>query len=153
MMAAVLLLGCQASAPADGGTAQRPPRGQAALEGWLAAGSHRGWACEGMISPPRLSGNHGRQLICANDLLLGSTSGSYPVGAASVKELYDQADGPNGFAVGLKVEEGDGPQSWYWYERRGTDPTATPRAEGVAVPDCAVCHGTAARDFVFIRPR
>jgi hypothetical protein len=133
------------------GTPQRPPRGQAALESWLAEGHFRAWACEPQISAPRLSGNHGRHRICSNDLLTGSDVGPYPVGAASVKELYDAAEGPNGFAVGLKIEDGDGPRTWYWYERRGSDPAAHPLGEGIGVPDCAVCHGTAPRDYVFFR--
>jgi hypothetical protein len=133
-------------------TPQRPPRGdQRAIEDWLAAGYYRAWRCESAISPPRLTGNHGRHRICSNDLLLASTSGAYPVGAASVKELFTLADGPNGFALGLKVAEGEGPQTWYWYERRGTSATATPLAQDVGVPGCAVCHGTAPRDNVFFQ--
>ena len=68
-----------------------------------------------------------------------------------MKELYTTGDQPNGFAVGVKVEEGAGAHTWYWYERRGTSPSARPLAEGVGVPDCAVCHGAAPRDYVFIR--
>jgi len=154
-----LLAACGGSAPRPGpieepGTLQRPPRGQAALEAWLGEGHYRGWACEAAISAPRLSGTHGRHRICSNDLLIASTEGPYPAGAASVKELFQpDADLPNGFAVGLKVSDGDGPQTWYWYERRGQDPAAAPLAQGVGVPDCAVCHGTAARDYVFFRGR
>jgi len=138
-------------ADADPGTPQRPPRGQAALEAWLAEGFYGAWRCEDRVSSMRLSGSHGRHKICSNDLLLASTSGVYPVGAASVKELYVSGDQPNGFAVGLKVEAGEGAHTWYWYERRGTNPTAKPLAQGIAVPDCAVCHGTAGRDYVFFR--
>ena len=130
-------------------TPQRPPRGQEALEAWLAAGYYRSWHCEAGISAPRLTGNHGRHRICSNDLLWGSASGPYPVGAASVKELFGPSDEPNGFAVGLKTEDGEGPQTWYWYERRGTVATVRPLAQGNGVPDCAVCHGMAARDNVF----
>jgi predicted small lipoprotein YifL len=157
-IALVSLTACQAGSPAeapdaDVGTSQRPPRGQADLEAWLAQGFYKSWTCEATIFPPRLSGNHGRQRICANDLLLGSTAGTYPVGSSSVKELFDDGDRPNGYAVGLKIEAADGPQTWYWYERRGTDPSARPKADGQALPDCAVCHQTAARDYVFIRPQ
>ena len=141
-------------ADADRGTPQRPPQGQATLEAWLAGAPHRLWACEDQISPPRLGGLHGRHRICSNELLLNSTAGPYPVGAASVKELFSgTGDQPNGFAVGVKVLEGEGTATWYWYERRGTSPTATPLADGVGVPQCAVCHGTAARDQVFVRAR
>jgi hypothetical protein len=137
---------------ADPGTPQLPPRGRAAIEVWLSAGYHRAWRCEAAVSPPRLTGNHGRHRICSNDVLLASAAGPYPVGAASVKELFLDAAGtmPNGFAVGVKVAAGEGPQTWYWYERRGANPAGPVLAEGVGVPDCAVCHGTAARDYVFI---
>jgi hypothetical protein len=150
------LAACQsnhADAPeVDVPTPQRPPRGQTALEAWLAEGHYKAWKCETSIFAPRLTGNHGRHRICANDLLVGSTAGRYPVGAASVKELFDAADQPNGYAVGLKTEDNDGPQTWYWYERRGTDPKAQPKADGMALPDCAVCHQMADRDYVYIRP-
>jgi hypothetical protein len=109
------------------------------------------WACETLLSAPRLSGNHGPHRICSNQLLLGSGAGFFPVGAASVKELFHPDGSPNGFAVARKVEAGEGPQTWYWYERRGSNPNAAPLAEGIAVPDCAVCHGTAPRDYVFLR--
>jgi hypothetical protein len=141
------------SADADVGSPQRPPRGQVLLEPWLAAGHYKAWTCETSIFPPRLGGNHGRQRICSNELLLATTAGRYPVGAASVKELFGLADEPNGYAVGIKIEAGDGPQTWYWYERRGTDAAARPKAQGVGVPDCAVCHGLAMRDYVYIRAR
>jgi hypothetical protein len=153
LLAAAACGGGGAAGPTDSpaATAQRPPQGRAALEAWLAEGHYRTWSCEDRISVPRLSGNHGRHRICSNDLLVGSASGPYPVDAASVKELYDPGDAPNGFAVGIKIAEGEDPRTWYWYERRGQDPTAPPLAEGVAVPDCAVCHGTAPRDYVFFR--
>lgn len=150
--------GCHSAATGpeapDSGVAspQLPPRGQVALERWLGARHYLSWRCETMISPPRNGGNHGRQRICANDLVLQTTAGPYPVGASSVKELFDMTDAPNGFAVGIKIEAGDGPGTWYWYERRGTDPAARPKAEGIGVPDCAVCHQLAPHDFVFIRP-
>lgn len=140
-----------AAADADPGTPQRPPVGQAAVEAWLAQVFYRAWTCEDRIFPPRLTGNHGRHKICSNQALLDSGSGPYPVGAASVKELYTASDQPNGFAVGVKVTEGEGTNTWYWYERRGTSPAVRPLAEGVGVPDCAVCHGLAPRDYVFIR--
>jgi hypothetical protein len=134
------------------GTPQLPPRGRAALEAWLAEGWYRAWQCEAAISPPRLTGNHGRHRICSNETLLASAAGPYPVGAASVKELFVDAAGTmrNGFAVGLKVDAGEGPSTWYWYERRGAKAAGPVLAEGIGVPDCAVCHGMAARDQVFI---
>jgi hypothetical protein len=139
-----------AAADADPGSPQRPPRGRAALEPWLAEEHFRAWRCEPDVSPPRLSGNHGRQRICSNDALLASTSGPYPAGSASVKELYTPEGAANGFAVAIKLAPGDGPRTWYWYERRGA-PGGPALAEGTGIPDCAVCHGMAGRDYVFFR--
>jgi hypothetical protein len=156
LLLALLAASCGGSAPPEPpvglpASPQLPPQGQPALEAWLAEGHYRSWACEAEISAPRLSGTHGRHRVCSNDKLLASSDALYPPGAASVKELYDPMDGPNGFAVGIKIAEGDGPRTWYWYERRGAVAGVAALAEGVAVPDCAVCHGTAPRDYVFIR--
>jgi hypothetical protein len=132
---------------------QVPPRDRQALEAWLAAGHHREapWLCESAISAPRLGGTHGRHRVCSNQRLLASTSGVYPAGAASVKDLFALDDSPAGFAVAVKIADGEGPRTWTWFERRGADPTAAPVAMGVGVPDCAVCHSTAPRDYIFIR--
>ena len=131
---------------------QTPPTGQAALEAWLAQGHHKSWTCETVISPRRLNGSHGRHRVCSNQLLIDSTSGPYPVGAASVKELFESGDLPNGFAVGLKVVAGPGNHTWYWYERTGRLATLQPLADGVGAPACGSgCHVLAPRDNVFIR--
>jgi hypothetical protein len=159
----VLLAGCNgaASAPSDGSPAdaaitsvdpQLPPQGHAALEAWLAAGAYKSWTCEVGISNKRLNGAHGRHRICSNRLLIESTDGAYPVGAASVKEMYATDDRPNGYAVGIKVAPGLGEESWYWYERTGTSPTSSPVADGVGVKICGgECHAMAPRDHVYIR--
>jgi hypothetical protein len=95
---------------------------------------------------------HGRHRICSNDALVASSGPTYPVGAASVKELYFGADDrPNGFAVGIKVAPGGASTTWYWYERTGTLPTLRPVADSVADKTCAGCHVLAVRDNVFIR--
>jgi hypothetical protein len=131
---------------------QTPPRGQAALEPWLAEGHYRSWTCEPQIHPPRLNGAHGRHRICSNQRLLDSASGPYPVGAASVKELYEAPDKPNGFAVGLKITAGPGNDTWYWYERTGRLATLRPVADGVGTRACGeACHAMAPRDNVYIR--
>ncbi len=131
---------------------QTPPMGQAAIEPWLAALHYQGWACETQISPVRLNGAHGRHRICSNQLVMGSTSGAFPVGAASVKELFDSGDKPNGWAVGLKIAPGTGHDTWYWYERTGRLATLRPVADGVAAGNCGPsCHAKAPRDNVFIR--
>ena len=144
------------------GTDQIPPMGKAALEPWLAAGRYRSsaWTCEAAISNPRvdpttqIAGQHGRQRVCSNDILLGSDSGPYPVGSASVKEQFDAMDAPYGFAVGLKVAPGTGLETWYWYERTGRLVSLSPVADGIGARACGSdCHALAARDNVFVRAR
>jgi hypothetical protein len=137
----------------DPGTPELPPMGQASLEAWLMAAHHRSWACESTISAARLNGAHGRHRICSNRLLVESTgSGTYPVGAASVKEMYDQRDQPNGYAVGIKVAPGAGASTWYWYERTGRSATSRPVADKIAEKICGPdCHAAAPRDHVFFR--
>jgi hypothetical protein len=131
---------------------QTPPMGQAAIEPWLAERPYQNWACETQIYPVRLNGAHGRHRICTNQLLKDSTSGAYPVGAASVKELFDSGDKENGWAVGLKVKAGAGHDTWYWYERTGRLATLRPVADGVGAVNCGPgCHAQAPRDNVFIK--
>jgi hypothetical protein len=131
---------------------QLPPQGQAALEPWLASGLYKLWTCEQGISDKRLNGAHGRHRICSNRLLIESAEGPYPVGAASVKELYASDDRPNGYAVGLKVAPGTDDSAWYWYERTGTSATSRPVADAIGEAICGKeCHAAAPRDHVYIR--
>jgi hypothetical protein len=164
-MATIAACSSSPAGSADGatpGSDQLPPMGKAALEPWLAAGRYRtaAWTCEAMISAPRIdpdtsiAGEHGRQRVCSNDILLGSDSGPYPVGAASVKEQFDGTDAPYGFAVGVKVAPGRGVDTWYWYERTGRLASLTPLADGIGARACGSdCHALATRDNVFVRAR
>jgi hypothetical protein len=136
---------------APGSSAQVPPMGQAALEAWLASGAYKQWRCENQIFPMRLNGAHGHHRICSNDLVYQEGT-SYPVGAASVKELFDMMDRPYGYAVGVKVAAGSGASSWYWYERVGRLATLSPVADGIGVAACGpMCHAAAPRDNVFLK--
>jgi hypothetical protein len=163
LVAAVALGACEGSDPAPAGpsrpdativagTPQQPPMGQPSVEAWLAEGHYLGWRCESNIFSARLNGAHGRHRICSNQALLTSTTGNYPVGAASVKELfYGANDQPNGFAVGVKVLPGIGPGTWYWYERVGRLATLRANADSIGDRTCGACHALAPRDNVFIR--
>jgi hypothetical protein len=156
-----LLAGCNGSPGAagpDGGApitdAAGPPQGQPAVEAWLAQGVYRQapWRCEAMVSAPRLDGAHGHDRTCTNDVLLAADSAPYPVGAASVTEMFDGQMRRNGYAVGLKVAAGAGDETWYWYERAGESPTSRPVADGVGVEICGkACHADAPRDNVYFR--
>lgn len=135
----------------DAGGAQVPPMGQAAIEPWLAAGIYKTWRCETSIYPMRLNGAHNRHRICSNDLIYAAGP-ALPVGATSVKELYDAMDRPFGYAVGIKIAPGEGDSTWYWYERIGRLAILQPVADGVGVRECGPnCHRAAPRDNVFLR--
>ncbi len=125
-----------------------PPQGRDALVAWIADGHYLSWACEPDPHPARPPGAHGRNRICSNAALSGSTAGIYPVGAASVKELFN-GDAITGFAVGRKVTTGTDAASWYWYEAFGTNVVA----DGVGAGLCASCHDGAPRDNVFTQVR
>jgi hypothetical protein len=125
-----------------------PPQGRAALVAWLADGHYLSWNCEPDPHPARPPGAHGSNRICSNAALAGSSDGIYPVGAASVKELFS-GGAITGFAVGRKVTTGSDAASWYWYEAFGTNVVADSVGAGL----CAGCHAGAPRDNVFTQVR
>lgn len=121
-----------------------PPYGHAQLSKWLDTGFYKSWTCEPSPHPARPRGAHGDNRICNNRLLSETSAGSYPVGAASVKELY--RDGSlAGFAVGRKLAPASEGSSWYWYEAVRNDVVD----DGVDAGLCSGCHNSAPRDFVF----
>jgi hypothetical protein len=121
---------------------QTPPQGRRQLDPWLAAGHYKAWRCEAGPANPRMGSPHGRVRICSNDLASRHGSGPYPVGAASVKEIY-YGNRIGVFAVSIKVAPGTGGSTWYWYEQNDM--------EGVGAPGCAGCHGRAGNDHVYIQ--
>lgn len=129
-------------------TAELPPQGRNALSTWLTEGHYLSWTCEPEAHPARPPGAHGANRICSNAALSASAAGTYPVGAASVKELYS-GGAITGFAVGRKVTAGTDAASWYWYEAFGTSVVADSVGAGL----CAGCHDGAPRDNVFTHVR
>jgi hypothetical protein len=157
LLAIALLIGCSTSdevaenlpdAQVAVGDPQLPPQGHAPLKAWLVEGHYQAWTCEAAAHPARPPGAHGMNRICNNGVLSASVNGTYPVGAASVKELY-QNGRVTGFAVGVKLAEGDAASSWYWYEAYGDSVIA----DGVNRGICVNCHAGAARDYVFTHVR
>ena len=131
-------------------SSQLPPIGSATeLEQWLATGAYKQWACEKDPHPARSGSAHVANRICSNDLLSGSASGEFPIGSASVKELYDGSGRITGYAVGVRTQAGALDGAWFWYERVGT----TTYANGAGVPLCANCHRGAPRDYIFTQVR
>lgn len=157
LVVALLLVGCandgevankDANSPVVEGDPELPPQGHAALNAWLAEGNYLMWRCEESPHPARPPGAHGTNRICSNAALSASATGAYPVGAASVKELW-QNGVVRGFAVGRKIADGDAASSWYWYEAYGDNVIA----DGVNRGICVNCHAGAPRDYVFTHVR
>jgi hypothetical protein len=114
------------------------------LQSWLAAGHHRAWHCEPEPHAGRSPSAHSRNRICSNDALSASTTGAFPVGAATVKEIYRGSEIAF-HAVMRKMTDGTGGDSWYWYEADGDTVYANGQGDGT----CTGCHAGAPRDSVF----
>lgn len=157
--------GDTADSSGGGSDAQTPPMsGFVDIEAWLAAGHYQSWACEGAAHGASIGVSpHGMQRICSNDLLSGHGDGEYPVGAASVKELFLDDGTLYGHAVSLHFQAGGGGDSWYWYEKVHADHPA-PHDENGVVADgvdeaiCVSCHSAAGtdaehpgHDFVYVQ--
>lgn len=117
------------------------------VESWLVRGGYKSWRCEfdRQASRPG-SGHNGENRVCSNSLLFGSKSGSYPVGAASVKELWGNGR-ITGYAVSVKMRAGSGADTWQWYESSG----GSVRVNAMAASGCEGCHSRAPRDRVYVR--
>lgn len=151
--------GCPAGCPAvTTGDAQTPPMNtDPVITAWLTGGAYKAWKCEPTGHAGRGNSPHGRNRICNNTALTNTASGTYPAGAAAVKELL-VADGGTevvGYAVGLKVAAGASTgASWYWYLKNGGNLVTNGKGKMANDDGCSACHqgagpGTSGRDFVF----
>lgn len=151
-------LGCGSGSESTDEASELPPTsGRADIEAWLADGAYQSWSCEAEAHAARAPSAHGINRICSNAALSGHGDGEYPVGAAAVKELYDDAGTTIiGYAVSRHVEAGTTGASWYWYERVPLDHPAPHDGDGVVAdgtggsgPEleiCAGCHMGAGTD-------
>jgi hypothetical protein len=129
------------------GDPELPPRGEADIEPWLRAGHYLMWRCEPVPVNVRLGSPHRPQTrTCSNQLARSPGAGELPIGAASVKEMYDDRGAIMGYGVSRKVETG-GADGWYWYERLRN---RNPNADGMGDGSCPGCHVDATRDFTFV---
>ncbi len=80
---------------------------------------------------------------------LKAGNASHPVGAAIVKEMYNEkGDQLMGWAVMVKTDaDSAGGKGWFWYETTNTRDAAKVVASGNGVPGCFGCHSVGA-DFV-----
>lgn len=123
------------------------PQGDAALASWLEQGSYLDWQAESAVHPssgPHFGGVRTFVDDCLSQSLTAGTTSA--VGGASVKELYGDGDEVLGWSVMLKVAEGEGGDSWYWYEIY----EGQVYGDGVGITLCTNCHG-GGQDF-FLTP-
>jgi hypothetical protein len=136
------------------------PADRAALFAYLRAGGYRSLPAEPANHPSR--GPHSRKGMPVRVFVtpalrdsLAAGAAEHPIGAATVKEMYER-DGTTlrGWAVMVKVAAagGDDGRGWYWYENLGTgaDDGADPIAAATGVELCADCHGSG-DDFILTR--
>jgi hypothetical protein len=138
--------GKDGGASKDGGAGasdpQTPPTGaEADIVAWIAKGDYKAWKSEPAVHDGRPISPHGKNRIFSNAKLSANGPGDYPVGSASVKELYDGAGALSGHAIGLKTKA-TGTDAWYWFEKVGTAVYAN--AQGA--PGCNGCHSAAGSD-------
>jgi hypothetical protein len=139
--------GAEAGTPGTSGDEETPPTGDAAtVKAWLDTKAYAKWACEPAPHPGRAGTGHSANRICSNGLLSRHGAGEYPVGAASVKELFDANGTLNGYALLLKTKPG-GVESFYWYENIGASVIANGQGDsGSAKSVCTGCHDGAGKN-------
>lgn len=144
-----LLSGCSDASKTD--DPQLPPDNGTDVMQWLSRGLYKSWRCEPAGHAARAPSPHGRNRICNNDAIKDApTSGTYPVGAASAKELLDDSDAIIGYAVYRKLADGTDGANWYWFEIVNGSTTADgDGTDGSPKTVCVDCHSHAPRDFVF----
>lgn len=143
----LLLLGLVFAQPNPSANTSKVPASSEELFTYLQLGAYKAFSHE---SAPHASvGPHGQVRTYINPVLEASLSAeneAHPVGAAAVKELYE--DGVvTGWAVYVKTQaESDGGNGFYWYEITNASDPSTVIADGQGEPVCTGCHA-AGRDF------
>jgi hypothetical protein len=136
-----------APVPDSPGDAEMPATGRAELIGdWIASGAYRAWTCEKAGHDARSPSPHGRNRICNNRKVVEHSTGEYPAGSASVKELFDDLGKLKGHSLSVKLGPGKA-ASWVWYMEidgavllNGRGDTPGPSTE------CVGCHAGAGSD-------
>ena len=129
-----------------------PVNGEEILE-WLKAGKYKDWIHESEAH--RSVGRHSVTVIAylnelLNDSLASNDGGQHPKGSSAVKELFNEENQFNGWAVYVKTDsDSKNGSNWYWYEIIGTTPESYVVADGEGVGQCVGCHAPG-KDFVLI---
>jgi hypothetical protein len=141
--------GAQAEAlsiPDFPGDAETPATGNPQIVAdWLKTGAYRKWRCEALVHQARSPSPHGSNRVCSNRKLADHGAGEFPIGAASVKEVYDDLGARRGYAIGKKVDSGTAP-AWVWFMMEGSNIVANARGIAAAAAACTGCHAAAGTD-------
>ena len=129
-----------------------PVNGEEILE-WLKAGKYKDWIHESEAH--RSVGRHSVTVIAylnelLNDSLARDDGEQHPKGSSAVKELFNEENQLNGWAVYVKTDsDSKNGSNWYWYEIIGTTPESYVVADGEGVGQYVGCHAPG-KDFVLI---
>lgn len=129
------------------GTVNGLDTSRAGLERFTSERGYSGWRAEAGTRPSVAS--HGARVrVFFNEMLAASLEAGnavHPVGSTTVKELYE-GDGETlrGHALDVKVVEGEGPDTWLFYEGFTGDDEPF---YGKGHPTCQGCHASGI-DFV-----
>jgi hypothetical protein len=136
-----------APVPDSPGDAEMPATGRAELIGaWVASGAYRAWTCEKEGHDARSPSPHGRNRICNNRKVVEHGAGEYPVGAASVKEVFDDLGKLDGHLMAAKLGPGKA-ASWLWYMEIGGTVVLNGRGDTPGPStECVGCHAAAGSD-------
>jgi hypothetical protein len=132
--------------PNSPGDAQNPATGTPqAVADWLASGAYRQWRCEPAAHETRSSSPHRKNRVCSNRKVAEHGEGEFPVGSASVKELYDDLGALSGHAISIKTGLGAEP-AWVWFEVQGSRVSVNARGDAAEASSCTSCHRVAGSD-------
>lgn len=157
VLALVLVLPACSSSSAPAAASdptQTPPT--TGVDAWLAKGYYQSWRCQPAPHAAFKPSPHGTARVCSNAKVSGHGAGEYPVGAASVVEVFDDAGMVViGHAVDVHTAAGSSAPSWYFYARDASGVVADGAGDAPDVgTKCEACHsqagiGYVGHDFVF----
>jgi hypothetical protein len=132
--------------PNTPGDSETPATGSSQLVAdWLASGAYRKWRCEPEAHEARSPSPHGKNRVCNNRKIAEHGAGEFPVGSASVKEVFDDLGALHSYAIELKTSAGAS-QAWIWYMQKGTNVLVNARGNQPEAADCNACHLAAGSD-------